>query len=143
MSCITRAQRRLREAVGLAAVLDAAYEAFEDMMSVTRAPGSAGGGTAALFVTLAKTVAEGRNAVLLAPSLPPHCLQETPEVTEGGHPVEGAESIAVCIVALSQLLATRLAQAARSAPDYRDRAACRSATRRARDIHALLAGAGL
>jgi len=143
MSCITRAQRRLREAVGLAAVLDAAYEAFEDMLSVTRALGSAGGGTAAPFVMLAKTAAEGRNAILLAPSLPPHCLHETPEVTEGSHSAEGAESTAVCVAALSQLLATRLAQAARSAPDYRDRAACRSAARRARDIHALFAGAGL
>jgi hypothetical protein len=143
MTCIARARSRLREAVVLAAVLDAAYDAFEDMLSITQTLEIAGGGTAVPFVMLAKTAAEGRNAVLLAPSLPPHCLHETPEVTEGGHSAEGVESTAVCVAALSQLLATRLAQAARSAPDYRDRAACRSAARRARDIHALLAGAGL
>src|SRR6266851_5602852 len=142
MTWIISAQERLREANGLAAVLDAAYDAFEGMLPVIRVGQDNAGSLFAAFGKSAASAADGRNAILLAPSLPPHCLHRTPAPGEGSHRGEGAESIAVCLAALSQLLTDRLAQAAKSAPDYRDRAACRSAARRARDIHALLTGPG-
>jgi hypothetical protein len=142
MTWMISAQERLRETNGLGVVLDAAYDAFEGMLPVIRVGQDNAGNLFAAFGKSAASAADGRNAILLAPSLPPHCLHRTPAPGEGSHRGEGAESIAVCLAALSQLLADRLAQAAKSAPDYRDRAACRSAARRARDIHALLTGPG-
>ena len=133
---------RLREASGLAAVLDAAYDAFEGMLPVIAACQDHAG---SLFAALGKSAAaagEGRNAILLAPSLPSCCLHETPAPGEESHRGEEVEIIAAGLAAVSVLLADQLVQAAKSAPDYRDRAACRSAARRARDIHALLSSAG-
>ena len=141
MTWTTSAWDRLREASGLAAILDAAYDAFEGMRSIIRAYEDRAGSLFAAFMMSAASAADGRDAILFAPSLPSHCLCATPAPGEESHPGECAEGIAAYLAALSQLLADRLAQAARSAPDYRDRAACRNAARRARAIHALLTGA--
>ena len=140
MTCIVSA--RLREASGPAAVLDAAYGAFEAMLPVIRACQDHAGSLFAAFGKSAASAADGRNAILLAPSLPSRCLHETPAPGEESHRGEDVASIAAGLAAVSVLLADRLAQAAKSAPDYRDRAACRSAARRARDIHALLTSVG-
>jgi hypothetical protein len=143
MTWIITARDRLREANGLVAVLDAAYDAFEGMLAVI---GASPGHAESLFAAFGKSAAsaaQGRNAILLAPSLPPHCLHVAPVSAQDSHQGESAESIAASIALLSELLADRLAHAARSAPDYRDRAACRTAARRACGICALLAGARL
>ena len=142
MTWIISAGDRLREASGLAAVLDAAYDLFEGMLPVIGACQDGAGGLFAAFGKSAALAAEGRNAILLAPSLPSRCLHEKPAPTEDSRCGEDVESIAACLAAVSLLLADRLTQAAKSAPDYRDRAACRSAARRARDIHGLLTGTG-
>ena len=142
MTWIISVGDRLCEASGLAAVLDAAYDAFEGMLPVIAACQDHPGSLFAAFGKSAVSAAEGRNAILLAPSLPSCCLHETPAPGEESHRGEDVEIIAAGLAAVSVLLADRLAQAAKSAPDYRDRAACRSATRRARDIHALLTGNG-
>jgi hypothetical protein len=142
MTWIISAGDRLGEASGLAAVLDAAYDAFEGMLPVIAACQDHAGSLFAAFSKSAVSAAEGRNAILLAPSLPSCCLQETPAPGEESHRGQDVEIIAAGLAAVSVLLADRLARAAKSAPDYRDRAACRSAARRARDIHALLTSAG-
>ena len=133
---------RLREANDLAAVLDAAYDAFEGMLPVICACQDHAGSLFAAFGKSAGSAADGRNAILLAPSLPACCPHGAPAPEEGSHPGEDAETIAAHLAAVSLLLADRLTQTAKSAPDYRDRAACRSAARRAREIHALFTGAG-
>ena len=140
MTWIISAGDRLREASGLAAVLDAAYDAFEGMLPVIVACQGHAGSLFAAFGKSEVSAAEGRNAILLAPSLPSCCLHETPAPGDKSHRGEDVEIIAAGLAAVTVLLADRLAQAAKSAPDYRDRAACRSAARRARDIHALLTG---
>src|SRR5450759_3247616 len=85
MTWIISAGDRLREASGLAAVLDAAYDAFEGMLPVMAACQDHAG---SLFAVLGKSAAaavEGRNAILLAPSLPSCCLHETPAPGEESH----------------------------------------------------------
>jgi hypothetical protein len=142
MTWIISGRDRLREASSLVAVLDAAYEAFEGMLPVIRACQDDAGSLFAAFRKSAVSAADGRNAILLAPSLPSRCLHEAPSPGEDSHRDEDAENVAVDLAAVSLLLIDRLVQAARSAPDYRDRAACRSAARRAREIHALFTKAG-
>ena len=77
MTRITAAQHRVQQASGLAAVLDAAYEAFEAMLSAIDPVQDPASGLFAAFVMAAAAAANGRNAVALAPSLP-------------GHPARGA-----------------------------------------------------
>ncbi len=140
MNRIIRAHDNLREAGGLPAVLDAAYNAFEDMLPVIRAYDDPADGTFAAFVMSAASVADGRDAIAWAPSLPPRRLGGPPAPGEEPHPGTSAAEAAGALAGLTRLLAARLAQAARSAPDDRDRAACADARRHARDIHALLTG---
>ena len=71
MDRIDTARARLEHASGLPAVLDAAYDAFEDMLGVIEAQQDPGGGAFAAFVMAGAAAANGRNAVAAAPSLPP------------------------------------------------------------------------
>jgi hypothetical protein len=84
----------------------------------------------------AASAADGRDAVLFAPSLPPHRTQAAD--AEDGHGAVGA--VAGELAGLSELLAARLDDAARIAPEPGDQAAGQAAARWARDIHALLTG---
>ena len=135
MTRISAAQHRLQQASDLAAVLDAAYEAFEAMLSVIHPVQDPASGWFAAFVMAAASAANGRNALALAPSLPEHPLPAVP-----GHqrPGEPPGRVADVVAGLSQLVAGHLAQAAACAPDTGDRAACRHAARSARDICGLL-----
>src|ERR1035441_280574 len=118
MTWIISAGPRLRGARGLAAVLDAAYDAFEGMLPVIAACQDHAGSLFAAFGKSAVSAAEGRNAILLAPSLPSRCLHETPAPGEESHRGEDVEIIATGLAAISVLLADRLVQAAKSVPDY-------------------------
>jgi hypothetical protein len=131
------AQQRLQEADGLAAVLDAAYAAFEGMVSVIHPVQDPASGLFAAFVMAAASAADGRNALALAPSLPGHPLLTVPA---GQQPWSGEppERVAEVVAGLSHLVAERLTQAAASAPDTGDEAACRNAAQSARDICGLL-----
>jgi hypothetical protein len=134
---ITAAQHRVQQASGLAAVLDAAYEAFEAMLSALEAVQDPASGLFAVFVMAAASAANGRNAVALAPSLPGYPLLAVPA---GGRPWSGERParLAGLVAGLSHLVAGRLAQAAACAPQSGDRAACAHAARCARDICGLL-----
>ncbi len=127
------AQQRLREADGLAVVLDAAYAAFEGMVSVIHPVQDPSSDLFAAFVMAAASAADGRNALALAPSLPRHPLLAVPAERQpwSGEPPER-------VAGLSHLVAERLTQAAASAPDTGDRDACRHAAQSARDICGLL-----
>ena len=131
------AQQRLQEADGLAAVLDAAYAAFEGMVSVIHPVQDPASGLFAAFVMAAASAADGRNALALAPSLPGHPLLAAPAEQQSwsGEP---PERVAEVVAGLSRLVAERLTQAAVSAPDAGDQAACRHAAQSARDICGLL-----
>ncbi len=137
MTRITAARHRLQQASDLAAVLDAAYEAFEGMVSVIHPAQDPASGLFAAFVMAAASAANGRNALALAPSLPGHPLPPVPAEQQPGSG-EPPERVAEAVAGLSHLVAERLAQAAACAPDTGDRAACRHAAHSARDICGLL-----
>lgn len=141
MRRITTSRERLREAVGLPAVLDAAFCAFEDMLAAIEGLADPGDGMFIPLVMAAASTADGRDAIGFAPSLPPRRLHPAaaPDVPD---PAETVDAVAGALGALSGLLADRLADAGRCAPGRRDRAACLDAARWAREVHAFLAGGG-
>jgi len=142
MNWATDAKAQLQEAADLAAVLSGAYEAFEGTLLVLRAHESHAEDMLAGFVMSAASAANGRDAVADAASLP--------RVGDGIHaPAEGdlaaaasVQGIARDLASLARVLADRLAEVARSAPDPADRTACAVAAGHARNICVLLSGAG-
>jgi hypothetical protein len=141
MTRIVTAYERVEQTDGLAAMLDAAHDAFEDMLSVIRAHEDPADGMFVPLVMAAASAADGRDAILFAPSLPPHQLH--PETAgEQSHEPGSMRATAGRLAVLSQLLASRLTDAATSAPNPGDQAACTAAARSARDIHSLLTGSG-
>lgn len=141
-------RERLEQADGLSAVLSAAYDAFDDMLSVTEDLQDPAGGAFAAFVMSSASAASGRDAVAAAPSLPTGSAEPWPPAF--GHPTEagppGPASLPLCdaaadLAGLSQVLAGRLADARALAIDAGDRVACAQASRYAADICSLLAGA--
>jgi hypothetical protein len=137
MTRIDAAQHRVQQATDLPAVLDAAYAAFEGMLSVLQPAQDPASNLFTAFVMAAASAANGRNALALAPSLPRHPLLTVPPEDQPG-PGE-PERVAEAVAGLSHLVAERLAQAAAaSAPDTADQVACRHAAHSARDICGLL-----
>ena len=137
MTGIEAAQHRVQQAGDLAAVLDAAYEAFEAMLSVIHPVQDPASDLFAAFVMAAASAANGRNAVALAPSLPRHPLLAVPS-EERPCPGERPGRVAEVVAGLSDLVAERLTQAAAFAPETGDRDACSRAAQNARDICELL-----
>jgi hypothetical protein len=148
MRRITTSRERLRGAVGLSAVLDAAFCAFEDMLAAIEGLADPGDGMFIPLVMAAASTADGRDAIGFAPSLPlrrlhPAAAPEVPDpAPEVPDPAETVGAVAGALAALSGLLADRLEEAGRCAPGRRDRAACLDAARWAREVHAFLAGGG-
>jgi hypothetical protein len=138
MSSLFVVREHLRQASDLVAVLDAACNAFENTLLVLRAHEDPADPIFGALVMAAASAADGRDALLFAPSLPPHRLQVA-DIRER-HDAVGA--VADELAGLSKLLAARLDDAARIAPDPGDQAACRAAAKWAGDIHALLTGIG-
>jgi hypothetical protein len=137
MTRLDTAQQRVQQATDLAAILDAAYEAFEAMLSVIHPAQDPASDLFAALVMAAASAANGRNALSLAPSLPGHPLPAVP-AHERSCPSERPEHVAEMVAGLSDLVAGRLSQAAACAPDTGDRVACSHAARSARDIGTLL-----
>jgi len=141
MASVNGVHEQLARASGLPELLDAAYDAFEDMLTVIRRHDEPDGEWFIPMVVAAASAANGRDAVGWAPSLPSRRLR--PEQSEGhaGHPVT-AQAAAAWLAGLGEILAGRLAAAAPSAARPGDRAACRDAARYARDVHVLMGGGG-
>jgi hypothetical protein len=141
MAEITAARDRLEQVGDLPALLGAAHEVFVAALTALRAhedPASAWFGR---FVMAAASAADGRDAVLFAPSMPAHHAHATRGTGEDS--VAGtAETVAGDIACLCGLAAVRLAQAASQAADPGDQAACVRAARCARRICELLAAGG-
>jgi len=130
----------LESAQTLAALLDAAWEAFELVISASGDRADTDEGFYAALVYVLAAAADGRDAILTAPSLPARPL----ETRQSGprHPGPGGSvlEVAAGLAALSSVLAARLASAADQAGDRGDRAACLIGARYAREVHALLGG---
>jgi hypothetical protein len=138
MTRIDAAQLSMQRASDLAAVLDAAYEAFEAMLSVLHPAPDPASDLFAVLVMAAASAANGRNALALAPSLPRHPLHAMSTARERRCPGGSPEHVTGIVAGLSHLVAGRLTQAASCAPDTEDRVACGHAARSARDICGLL-----
>ena len=142
MDRIAAVHARLEQARDLPGVLDAAYDAFEGMLPVIWGQADRAGGGLAAFVMSAGPAANGRDSVAGAPSLPPAAAPPGVPLA-AGDPAAGVteDEAAAAVAGLSQLLASRLADAAAWAADAADRAACADAARHAGAIWSLLAGA--
>jgi hypothetical protein len=141
MNRIAVARARLERVNWLPAILDAAYNAFEDMLLAIQDQQDRGGGAFAAFVMSGASAASGRDAVAAAPSLPSRASDDAAcEVVSSPAAVTTEEAAAV-LAGLSQLLASRLADTGALAADVGDRLACTQAARHAADICSLLGGA--
>jgi hypothetical protein len=122
----------------LAALLDAASDAFELIISAsgTYADTDEGFFTALVFVLAA--AAEGRDAIITAPSLPTRPPKAGPAGDLGPHPT--VPEVAAALASLSSLLFAQLTSAAGLARQPEDQIACRVGAQYAGEIHALLAG---
>jgi hypothetical protein len=138
MNWASAAQMRVREATDLAAVLAMAYEVFDGMLTEIRQHEGRDESMFAAFVMAAASAADGRDEVAAAPSLPPAGNQALAAAELAGSAVDIARALAD----LSEVLARRLTEAARSAPEPDDQAACARAAWHAGNIHALLHGSG-
>jgi hypothetical protein len=141
MTNIAAARNRLQRAGDLPVVLDAACDAFEDVLAVLCEHQDPVDDMFITFVMAATCAANGRDAVLFAPSLPAQRLHGAPEVGKSPHGGSAADVVSE-LAALSELLVARLVQAVSWARGHDDRTACRDAARSAREIHSLLTGSG-
>ena len=141
MRRLTAAGDRFGQAHGLAPVLDAACDAFEEILAVIGDYEDVSDSLAVPLLLAATQAANGRDAVLFAPSLPARRLHQPQRV---GERLErgGAQDIAAAVAGLCQLLASGLAHTAATAAAAADRAACQDAARHAQAVHALLTGSG-
>jgi hypothetical protein len=130
---------RVQAAEGLDAVLDAAYAAFEEMLTVIHAHQNPDDAMFVPFVMAAPCAANGRDAILFAPSLPPRPLQAA-GAAAGEYRRGKALTAARELTRLCQLLEAKLTEAARSAPGQRDRSACLDAAAQARELRDYLSG---
>lgn len=133
-------RQRLEGAGSLPVLLDAAYAAFEEMMSAIRDYQDRAGGSFTALAFAAAAAGDGRDAIAGAPSLPRPALADRPAGRETPDLGGTAGGLASALAELAVLLTARLAQAAESAAAPGDRMACQVAAWQAREIHELLAG---
>jgi hypothetical protein len=139
MKRLTAAAGRFGQARDLPSVLGAACDAFEEILSVIGDYEDASGGLAVPFLLAASQAANGRDAMLFAPSLPARRLHQPHQEAE--QPGRGsAKDVASAVAGLCQLLASQLAHIAGAATAPADRAACQDGAHYARQAHALLTG---
>jgi hypothetical protein len=134
--------QQVQAAAGLPEVLESAWRAFECMLTEAEAHEDSATPLFPAFVLAATAAANGRDAVLLAPSLPWPPQGSPTDGGQAGAPGESAQSAARALASLCQALISRLETAAGSAASPGDSDACRSAAARARDICDLLTEAG-
>jgi hypothetical protein len=129
---------RLRDASSLPELLAVSLGAFEAISVLARGSEDSSPGLFAAFMMTADTAVDGREAITIAPSLPPASLR----APSAGPPAAGTgiEGVTDALAALGALLDERLTAAAGRAPTPGDRAACHQAADAARRIHQLMAG---
>ena len=126
-------QQRLEQAASLPQILDAAYDAFEQILSEIDRYNRGTGPFFAALVMAAPAAADGRDALAAAPSLPPPSWHapESADVADG--------FIAADLAVLSERVAARLDEAGGAAHAEADVLACRNAARWAREVYGVLA----
>jgi hypothetical protein len=141
MRSLTTAADRFRAAHGLPATLDAACAAFEQILTVIAGYEQATStGLAITFLFAATQAANGRDAMLFAPSLPPVAIHVP--APAGEQREWNARDLKTPIAALADLLARGLGHTATTAASGADRAACHDAAACATRIYYLLTRPG-
>ena len=130
----------LDSARSLTALLDAAWDAFEFIIAMSGDHADTDEGFSAALVYALAAAANGRDAIITAPSLSPRLSKADAARVDRGHWGANAAEVESSLAALSDVLAGRLELVASTASDSRDQAACRIGARYAREIHGLLAG---
>ena len=138
MAFLYRARAQLEHASGLPAIMDAAYDAFEDLLTGIREHEDPASGLFAAFMFAAASAADGRDAILFAPSLGPYRKDDRPATLAEADSEVPLEDVADAAADLSQLLVSRLLEAGEAAANAGDRSACLKATRCAENIRSLL-----
>jgi hypothetical protein len=128
---------RLQRDTDLPVLLDTAYAAYEVLLSEIEEHQDPVSGMFVPYVYAATLAANGRDAILFAPSLPIRPLRPADAVTNG----RGSASTIDDLVALSEALCHVLSRVAGTVPAPGDAAACQNAARCAAAIHRLLTGA--
>jgi hypothetical protein len=141
MTGMTAARDRLEQTDDLPALLEAAHQVFAVVLTALRAHEDPASVWFGRFVMAAASAADGRDAVIFAPSMPPHHAHATGSGGEDSS-TGTADTVAGDIASLCGLAAVRLAQATDQAAGLGDRAACVRAARCARRICELLARGG-
>lgn len=145
MTSFSEARQQIELASSVPELMAAACDAFQEILNVLRDHYEPDSGWFAALVLAGSPAGEGRDALLFAPSLPPHTGPRKPaREFSGGDGRAGSGAIAAGVASLAGLLAVRLAGAAAGTAeaDHRDLAACRQAAASARELAELLGGAG-
>jgi hypothetical protein len=136
---ITAATTRLEAADTLPGLLDAAYDAFEDILALLRHHQDHADGALPAFVIAAAAAGNGRDCIADAPSLPPAATPARPPATPGDLMADASvNDVALALTTLSTMLATTLNGYATIVPGAADRASCEHAARHAARISSLL-----
>ena len=140
MDRLTGARHRLAGTTDLPAVLDVAYDAFEDLLAVLRHHQEDDEVAFPAFVLAAAAAANGRDWIAGADGLPPAMPRERENAADPTVCVPVAD-VARIASALASDLATRLTAVAASAGGAGDQQCCQGAAAEARTMLALLSGA--
>jgi hypothetical protein len=139
MTCSFTARGHIQATEGLAAVLDAAYAAFEEMLVVIHAHQNPDDLMFVPFVMAAACAASGRDAILFAPALPP-CPLQAAGAAAGECQAGDALAAARELAALCQLLEVKIDRGGQQRIRQRDRSACLDAAAQARELRGYLTG---
>lgn len=132
MNHLTMAWERVNAAVGLTEVLDAAHAAFMTALSVIEDAQDPRNPLFVTFVMAGATAATGRLALTAAPSLPDS--SRSVAITKSEPSCGMADEDLADLSRLCQEIARRLYDAALTARDAADRAACSKASYHAREL---------
>ena len=140
MDPLTSARRRLAGTTALPGILDAAYDAFDDLLALLRRHQEDDELAFPAFVLAAAAAANGRDWIAGADALPPAMPRERDNDADQLVHLPVAD-VARMAASIGSELASRLTTVAESSGGAGDQQCCRGAATEARTIVALLSGA--
>jgi sirohydrochlorin ferrochelatase len=129
------------DAASVPALLATAYETLDDIVRALYEQAGRAGHLIAPFMVAAAAAADGRDAVIISPSLPPVADDRAAGQQQALGEASAAD-IADTLAEMARALSAQLAVAVGTAYDPRDREALATASRCAKTVHSCLAGTG-
>ena len=133
-------RQQLEDAHSVADILNASYDAFDEMLSAFDRYQRGSGSFYAALIMAGPAAADGRNTVGMAPSIPPPGRDRPQRPEPAAEPA--AREVADSIADLAALTARKLRAAAAAATSPADFSACIDAAQYADEVHALMTGKG-